>query len=102
MGSSESGNNGLLFVKYRKIDHGITPKSLRKWVVSLSSNASINHPPHPALFYQKMTLNVVTIIFLNSTFQDAQIRDIPLANHKHAGFMDITLIRYQVNAFYKV
>ncbi len=34
----------------------ISPKSLRKWVVSLSSNASINHPPHPALFYQNMTL----------------------------------------------
>ncbi len=26
-------------------------------MVSLSSNASINHPPHPALFYQNMTLN---------------------------------------------
>ena len=77
MGSSESSNNSLLSIKYRKIDHGktidfvpipilrdewldipwwISPKSLRKWVVSISSNASINHRPHPALFYQKMTL----------------------------------------------
>ena len=46
MGSSESSNDSLLFIKY-----------LRKWVVSLSSNASIKHPPHPALFYQNMTLN---------------------------------------------
>ncbi len=30
-------------------------------MVSLSSNASINHPPHPALFYQKMTLNMINM-----------------------------------------
>ncbi len=47
----------------------IFPKSLRKWVVSLSSNASINYPPHPALFYQNMTLKVTRhVCFENSNF----------------------------------
>ena len=36
----------------------VSPKYLRKWVVSSSSNASINHPLHPALFYQNMTLKI--------------------------------------------
>ncbi len=73
MGPSESSNNGLLLIKYRKIDHGkskdffpiifrdeFPQKSLKRWVVSLSSDTPIKHPPDPALICHKMALKYLT------------------------------------------
>ncbi len=48
MGPSESSNNRILFIKYRKIDHGriVTGRKYLHLAAAswLSSNASINHP----------------------------------------------------------
>ncbi len=51
----------------------ISPKSLRKWVVSLRSTAYINHPPHPALFYQNMTLIALCTLLCILPFYENRI-----------------------------
>ncbi len=47
-------------IEIKLITENLSPKSLGKWVVSLSSKGSINHLSHPTLFYQNMTLNYVS------------------------------------------
>ncbi len=54
MGPSESSNNGLLFIKVFEYKGPL--KSLGEWVVPLSFDTPIKHPPDPALICHKMAL----------------------------------------------